>query len=207
MNGKPASVQRMHDDATIPPRNTLIAIATEETSMQDDPATPESAASPAEVALDPGTLQLGINGKPYFHRGDPSMPLLWYLRDTLRLTGTKYGCGIGACGACTVLIDGKAAHACETPMLAAAGRQVTTIEGLQGEVLHPVQQAWIEEDVVNCGFCQAGQIMAAVDLLQRKPAPVESDLTAIGNLCRCGSYPRIRRAILRAAELIRTSNR
>lgn len=175
--------------------------------MQDDPATRESAAATAQGTSDPGTLQLGINGKPYFHRGDQNMPLLWFLRDVLRLTGTKYGCGIGACGACTVLIDGKAAHACQTPMLSAAGRQVTTIEGLESGALHPVQQAWIEEDVVHCGFCQAGQIMAAVDLLQRKPSPAEADLTSIGNLCRCGSYPRIRRAILRAAELIRTRNR
>jgi isoquinoline 1-oxidoreductase alpha subunit len=146
-------------------------------------------------------LQLNINGKPYFHDGDAAMPLLWYLRDVLRLTGTKYGCGIGACGACTVLVDGKAARACQTPMQATAGKAITTIEGLEGEQLHPVQQAWIEHDVAQCGYCQAGQIMAAVDLLSRKRKPSESDIASIGNLCRCGTYPRIRSAILRAAAL------
>ncbi|MGB0133496.1 (2Fe-2S)-binding protein [Dokdonella sp.] len=147
------------------------------------------------------SLQLKINGKPYFHDGDAAMPLLWYLRDVLRLTGTKYGCGIGACGACTVLIAGKATRACVTPMQATAGQEVTTIEGLEGEQLHPVQQAWIENDVAQCGYCQAGQIMAAVDLLSRKRKPSEKDIASIGNLCRCGTYPRIRSAILRAAAL------
>lgn len=149
----------------------------------------------------PNRGSLTINGKPYFHEGDPAMPLLWYLRDVLRLTGTKYGCGIGACGACTVLIDGKAARACLTPMLEVAGHVVTTIEGLESEQLHPVQQAWIENDVAQCGYCQAGQIMAAVDLLSRKRNPSEKDIASIGNLCRCGTYPRIRSAILRAAAL------
>ena len=153
---------------------------------------PSSAASP---------LQLAINGKPYFHDGDPAMPLLWYLRDVLRLTGTKYGCGIGACGACTVLIDGKATRSCLTPMQAVADRAITTIEGLEGDKLHPVQQAWIENDVAQCGYCQAGQIMAAVDLLSRKSKPSDADIASIGNLCRCGTYPRIRNAILRAAVL------
>ena len=146
-------------------------------------------------------LQLKINGKPYVHDGDAAMPLLWYLRDVLHLTGTKYGCGIGACGACTVLIGGKAARACVTPMQAAADQEITTIEGLEGEQLHPVQQAWIEHDVAQCGYCQAGQIMAAVDLLARKRKPSEKDIASIGNLCRCGTYPRIRSAILRAAAL------
>lgn len=150
----------------------------------------------------PAPLELSINGKPYYHDGDPQMPLLWFLRDTLRLTGTKFGCGIGACGACTVLVDGKATRSCVTPMLAVAERGVTTIEGLEADALHPVQQAWIEEDVAQCGYCQAGQIVAAVDLLQRKPRPGEDDISAIGNLCRCGTYPRIRKAILRAAELM-----
>ena len=169
--------------------------------MQD---TPERRAGPTPkpvVANDPGVLQLGINGKPYFHNGDAQMPLLWFLRDVLRLTGTKYGCGVGACGACTVLVDGKATRSCQIPMLAAAGREITTIEGLESNRLHPVQQAWIEEDVAQCGYCQAGQIMAAVDLLARTPRPNESDIAAIGNLCRCGTYPRIRKAILRAVEL------
>jgi isoquinoline 1-oxidoreductase alpha subunit len=162
----------------------------------------EHPAEPAPGKRPPAPLALTINGKPYFHDGDPAMPLLWFLRDVLRLTGTKYGCGIGACGACTVLIDGKAARACVTPMQAAATRKVTTIEGLETHELHPVQQAWIEEDVAQCGYCQAGQIVAAVDLLQRKPRPNDEDIAALGNLCRCGTYPRIRRAILRAAELM-----
>ena len=145
--------------------------------------------------------QLTINGKPYFHDGDADMPLLWYLRDMLRLTGTKYGCGTGACGACTVLVDGRAARACQVTMAAAMGQHITTIEGLEGDKLHPVQQAWIEHDVAQCGYCQAGQIMAAVALLARKPRPSDADIASIGNLCRCGTYPRIRSAILRAAVL------
>jgi isoquinoline 1-oxidoreductase subunit alpha len=160
-----------------------------------DPAVKEPAAEA------PGDLQFGINGKPYFHAGDAAMPLLWYLRDVLRLTGTKYGCGIGACGACTVLLDGKATRACLTPMQAVAGHEITTIEGLEKDKLHPVQQAWIENDVAQCGYCQAGQIMAAVDLLSRKSKPSDDDIATIGNLCRCGTYPRIRSAILRAAAL------
>jgi isoquinoline 1-oxidoreductase alpha subunit len=165
---------------------------------------PEHAAQPAKhpPARLPAPLPVSINGKPYFHEGDPAMPLLWFLRDILRLTGTKYGCGIGACGACTVLLDGKATRSCTTTMQAAANHKITTIEGLATNALHPVQQAWIEEDVVQCGYCQAGQIMAAVDLLQRKPKPNDDDIAGIDNLCRCGTYPRIRRAIQRAAELI-----
>lgn len=146
-------------------------------------------------------MQLAINGKPYFHDGDPDMPLLWYLRDVLRLTGTKYACGVGACGACTVLVDGKATLSCLTPMHAVGGHAITTIEGLESDKLHPVQQAWIENDVIQCGYCQTGQIMAAVDLLSRKSKPSDADIAAIGNLCRCGSYPRIRNAILRAVVL------
>lgn len=157
---------------------------------------------PAPSRRPPAPLEISINGKPYFHDGDPAMPLLWFLRDILRLTGTKYGCGIGACGACSVLLDGKATRACMTPMQAAAGHKITTIEGLETNALHPVQQAWIEEDVAQCGYCQAGQVIAAVDLLQRKPRPTDDDIAAIGNLCRCGTYPRIRRAIQRAADLM-----
>ncbi|HEU4662637.1 MAG TPA: 2Fe-2S iron-sulfur cluster-binding protein, partial [Dokdonella sp.] len=127
--------------------------------MPDQPAhaEPAHAAEPAADAGKPRTarprepLQVTINGKPYFHDGDPAMPLLWFLRDTLRLTGSKFGCGIGSCGACTVLLDGKAMRACVLPMSAAATHQVTTIEGLEGDALHPVQQAWIEEDVAQCG--------------------------------------------------------
>jgi isoquinoline 1-oxidoreductase alpha subunit len=169
--------------------------------MQDTPERRVDAPVNPLIEPDPGGLQVGINGKPYFHTGDAQMPLLWYLRDVLRLTGTKYGCGVGACGACTVLVDGKAARSCQLPMLSAAGREITTIEGLEGNRLHPVQQAWIEEDVAQCGYCQAGQIMAAVDLLARTAHPNENDIAAIGNLCRCGTYPRIRRAILRAVDL------
>lgn len=164
-----------------------------------------AAEAPAKrsAAQPPAPLALTVNDKPYYHDGDPQMPLLWFLRDTLRLTGTKFGCGVGACGACTVLIDGKAARACATPMSVVAERKVTTVEGLEKEnTLHPVQQAWIEEDVAQCGYCQAGQILAAVDLLRRKPRPSEDDISTIGNLCRCGTYPRIRKAILRAAELM-----
>ena len=149
----------------------------------------------------PISSQLTINGKPYFPDGDPAMPLLWYLRDVLRLTGTKYACGTGACGACTVLVDGKATRSCQLSMQTAIGHAITTIEGLEGEKLHPVQQAWIENDVIQCGYCQTGQIMAAVDLLSRKAKPSDADIAAIGNLCRCGSYPHIRSAILRAAAL------
>jgi isoquinoline 1-oxidoreductase alpha subunit len=148
-------------------------------------------------------VELRINGRPYYPASDPNMPLLWYLRDVLRLTGTKFGCGIGACGACTVLIDGKAQRACLTPLKAAVGHDVTTIEGLAGNTLHPLQRAWIEEDVAQCGYCQAGQIMAAADLLARVPNPSDEDIGKLPNLCRCGTYPRIRRAIKRAAQIAR----
>jgi isoquinoline 1-oxidoreductase subunit alpha len=160
------------------------------------------AASAAPGKTKPEQLPVHINDKPYYPAGDPQMPLLWYLRDVLRLTGTKFGCGIGACGACTVLIDGKAARACLTPMEAVSGRAITTIEGLEGAQLHPVQQAWLEHDVAQCGYCQAGQIMAAVDLLSRKRNPSDDDIGEIANLCRCGTYPRIRSAIQRAAVLM-----
>jgi isoquinoline 1-oxidoreductase alpha subunit len=168
---------------------------------------PDLAAAPKRSAAPVAPLAITINGKPYEHDGDPTMPLLWFLRDTLRLTGTKFGCGVGACGACTVLLDGKATRSCLLPMQNAAGHQVTTIEGLAGDSLHPVQQAWIEEDVPQCGYCQAGQIVAAVVLLQRKPKPNDDDLATISNLCRCGTYPRIRKAILRAAESIQAQKK
>lgn len=155
----------------------------------------------------PAPLAISINGKPYYHDGDPAMPLLWFLRDRLRLTGAKYGCGVGACGACMVLIDGAATPACMITMQAAANRRITTVEGLATDALHPVQQAWIEEDVVLCGYCQTGQIVAVVDLLQRKPKPDDDDIASIGNLCRCGSYPRIRRAIARAADLMHNAKK
>ncbi len=145
-----------------------------------------------------------LNGKAMSFSGPQEMPLLWYLRDHAQLTGTKFGCGIGSCGACTVHVDGEATRSCLVPVAAIAGKQVTTIEGLaNGAELHPVQQAWIEEDVPQCGYCQAGQIMAAVDLLKRKPQPAREDIDTITNLCRCGTYPRIRKAILRAAALLK----
>lgn len=161
----------------------------------------KAAASAPSKSADDKKQPLRINGKNYAFDGDGDMPLLWYLRDTLHLTGTKFGCGIGACGACTVLIDGKAQRACLTPMKATASREITTIEGLAGSELHPLQQAWIEVDVAQCGYCQAGQIMAAADLLKRTPNPSDDDIGKIANLCRCGTYPRIRKAIKRAAEI------
>jgi len=151
-------------------------------------------------------IDFTLNLSPVRYDGDPAMPLLWYLRDHARLTGTKFGCGIGYCGACTVHLDGAATRSCVVPMSAVGGRRVTTIEGLASDGrLHPVQQAWIEEDVAQCGYCQAGQIMAAVDLITRTPAPSDADIATLTNLCRCGTYPRIRRAIHRAAaQLDRT---
>jgi isoquinoline 1-oxidoreductase alpha subunit len=134
------------------------------------------------------------------------MPLLWALRDILQLTGTKYGCGIAQCGACTVHLDGQPIRSCSIPVSAAVGSRITTIEGLaKGEELHPVQKAWIELDVVQCGYCQSGQIMSAVALLETNTNPSDADIDAAmnGNICRCGTYPRIRAAIKRAAELKR----
>lgn len=153
-------------------------------------------------------VEFTINGRRASFAGDATMPLLWYLRDHARMTGTKFGCGIGACGACTVHIDGAAMRSCITPVAAIAGKNITTIEGLaQGEELHPVQRAWIEEDVAQCGYCQAGQIMAAVDLLKRTPNPSVDDINTITNLCRCGAYTRIRKAVLRAATLMKVEAR
>ena len=149
-------------------------------------------------------VRFWINDVEHRHAGDPAMPLLWYLRDAAQLTGTKFGCGIGACGACTVHVDGRAQRACVMTVASVADKHVTTIEGLaSGDTLHPVQAAWIEADVPQCGYCQAGQIMAAVDLLQRVPAPTEADIATITNLCRCGTYPRIRAAIRLAAQRLR----
>ena len=149
-------------------------------------------------------IQFRLNGRPASFDGDPTMPLLWSLREHLGLTGTKYGCGIGACGACTVLVDGRAVRACVTRMSSVGGKAVTTIEGLAKDgKLHPLQQAWIDEDVAQCGYCQAGQIMSAADLLARRPTPTDAEIAAITNLCRCGTYPRIRRAIRRVAAGLR----
>ncbi|TCV94024.1 isoquinoline 1-oxidoreductase alpha subunit [Luteibacter rhizovicinus] len=150
-------------------------------------------------------IDLVVNDKLYRHTGDKTMPLLWYLRDELRLTGAKYGCDQGDCGFCTVLVEGKAVASCTTKMEKLAGKRVTTVEGLadgQGK-LHPVQQAWIDEDATMCGYCQPGQLMAAVDLLSRQKNPSDADIDKIGNLCRCGSYGRIRKAIKRAAATMK----
>jgi isoquinoline 1-oxidoreductase alpha subunit len=146
------------------------------------------------------SIRFTVNGVEREFGGDGTMPLLWYLRDHARLTGTKYGCGAGICGACTVLVDGQPARACVLPVAGLAGRVIRTIEGLGEGGLHAVQKAWIEEDVAQCGYCQAGQIMAAAALLERRPDPTPEDIDSITNLCRCGTYVRIRKAIARAAK-------
>jgi aerobic-type carbon monoxide dehydrogenase small subunit (CoxS/CutS family) len=142
-----------------------------------------------------------LNGKSTTVNVDPQMPLLWVLRDTLDLTGTKFGCGMALCGACTVHINGEAARSCIIPVSSVQGKKVTTIEGLSADGSHPVQKAWIAEDVPQCGYCQSGQIMSAVALLAKKPKPTDGDIddAMSGNICRCGTYQRIRRAIHRAA--------
>ena len=149
------------------------------------------------------SITLTVNGARRVLDVDPATPLLWVLRDDLGLTGAKYGCGIGACGACTIHVDGNATRACSLPASAAVGKRLTTIEGLAGGGAHPVQQAWVEEDVAQCGYCQPGQIMTACALLAANPRPTDSQIDGAmsGNLCRCGTYQRIRKAIHRAAEL------
>ena len=148
------------------------------------------------------SISLLVNGMAHTVDVEPDTPLLWIVRDTLKLTGTKYGCGIGQCGACTVLIDGRATRSCGITASDAAGKTVTTIEGLSADGTHPVQLAWIEHDVPQCGYCQSGQIMAAVALLKDNPKPTDADINReMTNICRCGTYPRIRAAIHRAAEL------
>jgi isoquinoline 1-oxidoreductase alpha subunit len=150
-------------------------------------------------------ISFELNSRPAAFGGDTSTPLLWVLRDHLQLTGTKYGCGIGLCGACTVHVDGRAMRACVVPVASVAGRKVTTIEGLAGDDgsrLHPVQQAWLELDVPQCGYCQPGQIMAVADLLARNPRPSDADINReITNICRCGTYVRLRQGVHRAAAL------
>jgi isoquinoline 1-oxidoreductase alpha subunit len=148
-------------------------------------------------------MKLRVNGSERDVAAPEDMPLLWVLRDLLGLTGTKYGCGMAQCGACTVHVNGRAVRSCVTPAGAVQGRSVTTIEGLSAGGLHPVQRAWIEADVVQCGYCQPGQIMAAAGLLAAKPDPSDADIDAAlsANLCRCGTYQRIRAAVHRAAEL------
>ena len=146
-------------------------------------------------------VTLKVNGKEHRLDIEPDMPLLWALRDEIGLTGTKFGCGIAQCGACTVHVDGMAMRSCSVPVSTVQGKEITTIEGLgQGGKLHPVQAAWLAEDVPQCGYCQSGQIMAAAALLAEKPKPTDEDINSITNICRCGTYVRIRRAIHRAAE-------
>jgi isoquinoline 1-oxidoreductase subunit alpha len=150
-----------------------------------------------------------INGRPQQADVAPDTPLLWVIRETLGLTGTKYGCGMALCGACTVHLDGAPVRACVTPASAVAGRRVTTIEGLSPAGDHPVQRAWIEEDVPQCGFCQPGQIMSTAALLASKPSPTDADIDGAlaGNICRCGTYQRIRAAVHRAAALTKGGRR
>jgi isoquinoline 1-oxidoreductase subunit alpha len=147
-------------------------------------------------------VRLKVNGSARTFDGDPEMPLLWYLRDILGLTGTKFGCGMALCGACTVLQNGQAVRSCSKQMGTLAGAEITTIEAIGGRGLNAVQEAWIEESVPQCGYCQPGQIMQAVSLLKSKPKPTDADIDAAmtGNICRCGTYQRIRAAIKQAAK-------
>ena len=148
-------------------------------------------------------VKLTVNGKPHSYDGDPDMPLLWYVRDDLRLTGTRFGCGAGLCGACTVHVNGQAVRSCQTKMSTLEGKTVGTIDALGGNgQLHPVQRAWITHNVPQCGYCQSGQIMSAVALLKSAPNPTDADIDRgmAGNICRCGTYQRIRAAIHTAAK-------
>lgn len=149
-------------------------------------------------------IKLTINNQSYEVDASPEMPLLWAIRDLVGLTGTKFGCGIAQCGACTVHVDGNPVRSCNYPVSAAAGKKITTIEGISEKIGEAVQKAWIELQVPQCGYCQSGQIMSATALLKSKPKPTDADIDAAmqGNLCRCGTYQRIRSAIHRAAELI-----
>ncbi|MGD0228767.1 MAG: (2Fe-2S)-binding protein [Syntrophorhabdales bacterium] len=148
-------------------------------------------------------ISITVNGKAYEVAATPNTPLLWVIRENLGLTGTKYGCGISRCGACTVHADGEAIRSCVTPVSAVAGKKIVTIEGLSADNSHPVQRAWITEDVVQCGYCQSGQIMAAAALLAKNPHPSDADIDEAmsGNVCRCGTYQRIRRAVHSAAAM------
>ena len=149
-------------------------------------------------------LEIKINGNTHKLDIEPDTPLLWAIRDTIGLTGTKYGCGIQQCGACTVLIKGRPVRSCGVTIEEVLGQDITTIEGLSDDNTHPVQKAWIAEEVPQCGYCQSGQIMAAVSLLERKPNPTDKDIDrGMLNLCRCGTYPRIRKAIHSASKLLK----
>ena len=153
-------------------------------------------------------IKFNVNGKPQTVNVSPAMPLLWVLRDTLGMTGTKFGCGMALCGACTVHLNGQATRACITPVSSVAGKSVTTIEGLSPDSTHAVQRAWVENDVPQCGYCQSGQIMAAAGLLAKKSKPTDADIDEVmkGNLCRCGTYQSIRQAIHRASEILTASS-
>jgi len=146
-------------------------------------------------------IRLKVNGASKEYAGDPAMPLLWYLRDELELTGSKFGCGMGLCGACTVHVNGEAARSCLTPMQSVSGKTILTIEGLSAKGDHPLQRAWEEHNVPQCGYCQAGHIMQAASLLKTRPKPTDHDIDEAmqGNICRCGTYQRIRAAIKTAA--------
>ena len=148
-------------------------------------------------------ITFNLNGKSTTVDSDPQMPLLWVLRDTLQMTGTKFGCGMALCGACTVHINGEAARSCITPISSVSGKNVTTIDGLSADATHPVQRAWMEADVPQCGYCQSGQIMSAAALLAKNPHPSDADIDDAmnGNICRCGTYQRIRQAIHNAANM------
>ena len=150
-------------------------------------------------------ISLNVNGKQHEVDVSPDTPLLWVIRETLGMTGTKFGCGIAECGACTVHLEGTPVRSCSTPVSAAAGKKITTIEGLSADSTHALQLAWIAEQVPQCGYCQSGQIMSAAFLLVRNPNPTDEDINSAmsGNICRCGTYQRIRRAIHRAAQTIR----
>jgi isoquinoline 1-oxidoreductase subunit alpha len=147
------------------------------------------------------TFKLNVNGKAQTVEADPETPLLWVLRDNLNMTGTKYGCGQSLCGACTVHVNGEAVRSCSTPVSSATGKKITTIEGLSPDGTHPVQKAWMDVIVSQCGYCQSGQVMQAAALLKQKPKPTDADIDAAmkGNICRCGTYQRIREAIKLAA--------
>jgi isoquinoline 1-oxidoreductase alpha subunit len=149
------------------------------------------------------SISLQVNGKTHVIAAAPDIPLLWVLRDVLHLTGTKFGCGIAMCGACTVLVDGHPIRSCVTPAATLTGKSITTIEGLSSEASHPVQRAWLEEDVPQCGYCQSGQILTTVSLLARTAQPTDADIDEAlnGNICRCGTYNQIRAAVHRAANL------
>ena len=149
-------------------------------------------------------ITLKINGKTETINADPKMPLLWAIRDIVELTGTKYGCGIAQCGACTVHLNGVPVRSCSLPLSTVANKEITTIEGISSDNSHPVQQAWIAEQVPQCGYCQSGQIMAATALLKKNANPTDKDIDVAmqGHICRCGTYPRIRKAIKTAAQLI-----